>query len=590
MMLTALVAYAERENLGDPDFAPGDISWVIPLSRSGARLGPPIDLTTQPQKRPLPFLEQDQLTVASHPRAKFLCDCLERATGWADPEKPERVVRAAASLAFFSQLLAACASSRPRSKPALDAVATFLANKPALQALYGELASAKAKRNQLATFSVDGQPILEAPDVEAFWRDWRAAHGTAGGGPARPCFATGQLAIPVQTSGNIRGVPGGNPSGTKLLSFDKDAFRSYGLEQALNASVSAAAEAKIRAALEALIAKSRDQKLVFGNSICLHWTRQTADLDPLNLLVTADPDAVAQLLHSAQTGRPPAPLDADDYYAVTLSGNGARIVVRDWLASTVATIERRTAQWFLDLAIADIAAPGVPTRHGFSLYQLLAAMANDKLTDKFQALPHGAFEDLLRAALTGAPLPRALLAASLRREAVERARGEARFIPARFALIKACLLRLPNRKENQSMSATLDANSRDAAYLCGQLFAVLGRLQFIALGRVGASIADRSYGGVATRPATTLAPIFTKVPAYIKKANDRWGGSGTNKQKEIEVLCQHLDALGGLPKTLDLEEQGRFALAYYSQLAAYRARKEEAAIERQAEQIDDSTL
>lgn len=589
MMLTALVAYAERESLGDPDFAPGDISWVIPLSRSGARLGPAIDLTTQPQKRRLPFLEQDQLTVPSHPRAKFLCDCLERATGWADPEKPERVVRAAASLAFFSQLLAACASSRPRSKPALDAVATFLADKPALQALYGELASAKAKRNQLATFSVDGQSILEAPDAEAFWRDWRAAHGTTSSGPIRPCFATGQLETPVRTAANIRGVPG-CPSGAKLLSFDKAAYRSYGLEQALNASLSAPAEAKIRAALEALIAKSREQKLVFGSSICLHWTRQPTDLDPLNLLVTDDPDAVAQFLRSAQTGRPPAPIDANDYYAVTLSGNVTRIVVRDWLVSTVATIERRTAQWFLDLAIAEIAAPGVPIRHGFSLYQLLSAMANDKLTNKFEALPHGAFEELMRSALTGAPLPRALLAAALRREAVERTRGEARLIPARFALIKACLLRSPNRKDHHSMAETLDANSRDAAYLCGQLFAILGSLQLIALGKVGATIADRSYGGVATRPATTFAPIFTKVPAYIKKANDRRGGSGTNKQKEIEVLCQRLDALGGLPKTLDLEEQGRFALAYYSQLAAYRARKEEAEIERQAEQIDDSTL
>jgi CRISPR-associated protein Csd1 len=137
------------------------------------------------------------------------------------------------------------------------------------------------------------------------------------------------------------------------------------------------------------------------------------------------------------------------------------------------------------------------------------------------------------------------------------------------------------------MSEKLDPNSKDVAYLCGQLFAVLGRLQLLALGTVGASIAERTYGGVATRPATTLGPLFTKVPAYLKKANDRFPGSGTNKQKEIEALCQGVEAQGGLPQTLGLEEQGRFALGYYCQLAEYRARREEAELEEKAEEITE---
>ena len=82
-----------------------------------------------------------------------------------------------------------------------------------------------------------------------------------------------------------------------------------------------------------------------------------------------------------------------------------------------------------------------------------------------------------------------------------------------------------------------------------------------------------------------LGPLFTKVPAYHKKANDRFPGSGTNKQKEIERLCQRVEAQGGLPQTLGLEEQGRFALGYYCQLAEYRARREEAELEQKAEQI-----
>ena len=140
------------------------------------------------------------------------------------------------------------------------------------------------------------------------------------------------------------------------------------------------------------------------------------------------------------------------------------------------------------------------------------------------------------------------------------------------------------------MSEKLDPNSKDVAYLCGQLFSVLGRLQLLALGKVGASIAERTYGGVATRPATTLGPLFTKVPAYLMKANDRFPGSGTNKQKEIERLCERIEAQAGLPQALGLEEQGRFALGYYCQLAEYRARRDEAEIEQKAAQITDENL
>ena len=73
-------------------------------------------------------------------------------------------------------------------------------------------------------------------------------------------------------------------------------------------------------------------------------------------------------------------------------------------------------------------------------------------------------------------------------------------------------------------------------------------------------------------------------------ANDRFPGAGTNKQKEIEALCQRIEAQAGLPQTLGLEEQGRFALGYYCQLAEYRARREEAEIEQKAEQITDENL
>ncbi|NLH74670.1 MAG: type I-C CRISPR-associated protein Cas8c/Csd1 [Verrucomicrobia bacterium] len=594
MMLQALIEYAERENLGDPDFEPKDVDWLIPLNLKGQVVGPPLDLREHPKRKYIPSLEQKLLTDARRPRARFLCDSLERACGLADPKKPERAARVAGSLNFFKELLRECRRACPAETAYLNAILQFLEDADALKKLHLHLAEVKAKPNELATFSVDGIWVLDLAGPKQFWRSWRRKCKSASSGTKRICLATGELAEAVHTTDVIKGVPGGNASGTIFLSFDKDAFCSFGLRQAQNAALSAEAELKIRSALNALIEKSRAQKLVFQNTICLHWTRQPVEFDPVDTLASADPQQVARLLKSVQTGQQALGLDANAYYAVSLSGNGSRIVVRDWIESTVPEVERHVARWFEELEIVD--PGGMNVKREYGLGQLLWALANPKLEKPFDALPHGAAEELLRAALTGGPVPQDILRAALRRETVDRVSGgdeagrNKPFVPSRFALIKLCLLRSPNRKDHYTMNEKLDPNSKDVAYLCGQLFAVLGRLQLLALGKIGASIAERTYGGVATRPATTLGPLFTKVPAYLKKANDRFPGAGTNKQKEIEALCQRIEAQGGFPQTLGLEEQGRFALGYYCQLAEFRARAEERELLEKAEQLTEETV
>jgi CRISPR-associated protein Csd1 len=566
------------------------VDWLVLLTKEGELAAPPLDLREAPKRKRIPTLEQKLLTDAKRPRARFLCDSLERSVGWVDPKKPQRATRAAGSLDFFKGLLRQCSACCRHEPGPLEAILRFLNDPAAMATVHTHLASAKAKPNELATFSVDGVWVLDLEEPAQFWRSWRKGLKPARTAAKCLCLATGQLTDGVETSGVIKGVPGGNPSGTIFLSFDKDAFCSFELEQARNAALSEEAERKIRSALTSLIERSRSQKLIFNNTIFLHWTRQPVQFDPVDTLSSGNPEQVAQLLKSVETGCQVVHTDSNDYYAVSLSGNGARIVVRDWIQSTVSKIQQHVANWFLDVGMVE--PNGVTVKREFSLGQLLWALANRKLEKPFEALPHGAAEELLRSALTGGPMPQNILMAALRRETIDRVSGnDEPFLPSRFALIKVCLLRsrsLPNN-EHHTMSEKLDPNSKDVAYLCGQLFAVLGRLQLLALGKVGASIAERTYGGVATRPATTLGPLFTKVPAYLKKANDRFPGSGTNKQKEIETLCHRVQALGGLPQTLGLEEQGRFALGYYCTLAEYRARREEAELQEKAEHVTDES-
>ncbi len=578
MMLQALIAYAERENLGDADFEKVGVRWLIPLDRNGNLAGDPIPLMENPNdKKPRPkpmfrpFTSPNELNQGT--KSHFLCDTLERAVLFLDPKAPDKAEARRTQHAYFQSLLEEAARARPAEASRSNAVVSFLRDSAAVARLHAALTAAKAKPSDNATFAVDGFNVLDSPALKSFWRERRGNLASAAKKrEARVCIATGELGETLDTTEKIKGVPGGLATGTNLISFDKDSFCSFGLEQAQNAALSAPAELKIRSALNALIDKSRSQGLVFNDTVHLHWTREPVKQDPYDLLTTADPEAVATLFKSVKDGRGYIGLDANAYYALSLSGNGARIVVRDWLESTVPEVERNIADWFTDLAIAEPDGSGI--KHSFKFGALLYGMVRAELSEVSPVLP----TQLLHGALCGRslPLPQSALAAALRRQQLDQ---ENKLNPARLALIKACLLRPPNSPNNQSdqtqtkdtpMTESLNPESRDAAYLCGRLFAVFDRLQYLALGGVNAGVVERYYASASVTPALVMGRLFRNAQFHLAKAD---GGVATNAGKDFESITT---ALGTeFPATLDLEAQGRFALGYYHQKADYRRRTAE---------------
>lgn len=126
------------------------------------------------------------------------------------------------------------------------------------------------------------------------------------------------------------------------------------------------------------------------------------------------------------------------------------------------------------------------------------------------------------------------------------------------------------------MSESLNPKSIDSAYLCGQLFAVFDRLQYLAQGGVNAGVIERYYASASTTPALVMGRLFRNAQFHLAKMDE---GTAVNASKDFERITK---ALGKeFPKTLDPEGQGRFALGYYHQKAEYRRlsneRKEAAA-------------
>lgn len=575
MMLQALIAYAERENLGDPDFEAVNVRWLIPLDRQGKLAGDPIPLTDDPNaKKPRPkvllrpFTSPNELNQGT--KSHFLCDTLERAVLFLDPKAADKSEARRTQHAYFQSLLEEAAAAKPEESSRLNAVLSFLRDTAETDRLRHALAEARAKPSDNVAFAVEGADLLAASGLKAFWRERRRAQASsAPSRESRICVATGELAETLNTTEKVKGVPGGLATGTNLISFDKDSFCSFGLEQAQNAALSPDAELKIRSALNALVEKSRSQRLVFNDTIHLHWTREAMETDLLDLLTTAEPEQVAALIKSVESGQRIVGLNAKAFYALSLSGNGARIIVRDWLESTVPEIERNIAQWFEDLAIAGPDGSGV--KLDFKLAALLYGMVRAELAE----LPPNLPTQLLHGALRGrsVPLPQSALAAVLRRQQLDQ---ENKLNPARIALIKACLLRSPDISSNNHQQTTnrmtecLNPESKDPAYLCGRLFAVFDRLQYLALGGVNAGVVERYYASASVTPALVMGRLFRNAQFHLAKAE---GGIAGNAAKDFEsIAC----ALGDrFPATLDLEGQGRFALGYYHQKAEYRRRAAE---------------
>lgn len=118
------------------------------------------------------------------------------------------------------------------------------------------------------------------------------------------------------------------------------------------------------------------------------------------------------------------------------------------------------------------------------------------------------------------------------------------------------------------MKSHLNPDHPDPAYHCGRLLAVLAKLQHAALGDVAAGVVQRFYPAASTSPGLTFGRLISNARNHIGKLK---GSSSDEYEQHIEeVMGQLGDAI---PRTLNLEEQGLFALGYYQQLASLRTPK-----------------
>jgi CRISPR-associated protein Csd1 len=181
---------------------------------------------------------------------------------------------------------------------------------------------------------------------------------------------------------------------------------------------------------------------------------------------------------------------------------------------------------------------------------------------------------LLRSILSGAPYPPALCQAVLRR-----IRAEGTVSALRAAILKATI----NRQEQREvLKVALDRNETDLAYCMGRLFALIENTQYLALGEVNASVADKYLNSALATPQMAFAallPLNDKHLSKLEKGEPRERAAAVVRKKEIAEVMERISLQQGVngkyafPDSQDANAQCKFLVGYYHQRQSFFQKK-----------------
>ncbi len=385
------------------------------------------------------------------------------------------------------------------------------------------------------------------------------------------CLITGETASVERLHTAIKGVWGAQTSGANIVSFNLDAFNSYGKSQGVNAPVSQAAAFAYTTALNALLARDSSQRVQVGDASTVFWAQKSETLEHelAALLGGGDnPDAhtlqVKAVLEAIHSGGFSGARGENAFYVLGLAPNAARISIRFWHAAPVHVIAERIAAWFDDLSL--VRGPNDPEFP--SLFRLLTAVA---LQGKADNIPPSLGGDLIRSICTGAPYPTTWLNA-----AVQRCRAEQQVTYMRAAAIKACLNRSVATSDSQprEIHPMLDTENPSTAYRLGRLFATLEKIQEEASPGLNATIRDRYYGAASSTPVAVFTTLMRLKNHHLAKMPSK--GRVVNLEK---LLAEILSGVSDFPVHMNLQEQGRFAIGYYHQRQDFFTKRDSIQVE-----------
>ena len=258
---------------------------------------------------------------------------------------------------------------------------------------------ARIKKGAYLLFAIENEPVT---NIDSFKQSYNLPIGDE----TICCLATGdrdaikEKEPPIKGSGFFKRTPKETiKSELHIVSFNEDAFKSFGKKQGFNAPIGQKTSFAYANALNYLLRYDSRQKTQVGDATMVFWSERKDDFEDVFASFFAEPpkdnpdsqteavasffaeppkdnpdsqtEAVGALLQSPKTGVASFGDDATRFYVLGLSPNAARLSVRFWHVGTVAEMAGRFRDYFSDLEIVH----GPKEKDHLSLWRLLVSTA-----------------------------------------------------------------------------------------------------------------------------------------------------------------------------------------------------------------------
>jgi CRISPR-associated protein Csd1 len=422
--------------------------------------------------------------------------------------------------------------------------------------------------------------IHDRPAARELWAHLTAATEKT----SAACLITGDHAPVARLHPAIKGVWGAQSSGASIVSFNLDAFESFGHEQGENAPVSEAAAFAYTSALNHFLERKSGHRIQVGDASTVFWAdssdaQAVSEAESLFLGFIDEKEAEAveerkieSILAKLRAGRPIAEFKPDlpqgvRFFVLALAPNAARLSVRFYIEDDFGVIAERYLRHLDRLRIDPPPRDEAP-----SMWRMLVETAVLRKSDNIQPNLAG---EWMRAILTDSPYPLTLLSTL-----IMRLRADHDVNALRVAILKSILI----KNFKMEVPVSLDPECKEPGYLLGRLFAVYEQIQTAALGRnVNATIKDKFYGSAAAQPRKVFHMLESGSANHLSKIGKQRPGLKVNLEKAVGAIMQAMSPNDDpFPASLPDKSQALFGLGYYHQRNEFfkkseKSRPEEAA-------------
>ena len=550
------------EEIPSPGWSMEKVDWAVVLNAQGDVAGV-LSLGIKGEKDQLQPLE---MLVPEHdgrsgktPKPYFLCD---KASYLLDVGSTDGGASHERSRKLHHEVLDGCEDDAAR------AVLSFFDRGGPFPAISDEQADALASSRMVVfCFERPGNYIHDREAIRDAWTSYLT--NSPSDEPEGWCSVTGQHGPIARLFPQVTGIPGAQSSGASLVSFNFDATESYGKKQAYNASISKDVAFKAGTALKYLLG-NRDRRFTLGNTIVTFWSDRPAP--PENALVAlmlngkspAEDDATNELIQRAfeemRKGLPLSGFDGSVGFSILgVSPNAARLSVRFYERQSLGRLAENYGDYLRDTAMI-----------GVDRYSIWSFLLQTACLGKSENVPSTLVSRSFEAMLRGTGFPLSLEQLILSRMRADHGANNKWDMGQRAAILKGCLVRRARRRGvelygEENFDMALNKENGNIGYLLGRLFAVMERAQQGALGDINATIRDRYIGAASSTPARVFQPLLRNCQNHLSKLRKERQWLASRLEKELDEIVGNRLGDGGLPKTLDMDDQGAFFIGYYQE-------------------------